>query len=263
MANNYLEFSEVLPRLTTEEVSWLQEQLEIVYIIDGKEYTEEELPKGKSTGTADATWTGCRAYRDMEDFDPDWGDGVGFLYSFSDPDKPDTEWGRYLWIYSEEHGNVDCVSHVVQKFLKKFRPDECWSLTYATTCSKPRVGEFGGGALFVTASDIKWQNAYDFVEQEKSREESREGRLTEGTRIVLNVSGGVVQDVFCSDPQADVVLVDWDTDGCDPDTPGLVEVAGSGIAYVTGWDAESLDTMEATDVGAALKAWKREPGAPR
>ncbi len=26
-------------------------------------------------------------------------------------------------------------------------------VTYATTCSKPRLGEFGGGAVFVTADD--------------------------------------------------------------------------------------------------------------
>ena len=47
------------------------------------------------------------------------------------------------------------------------------TLTYATTCSKPRVGEFGGGAVFVTAHEIKWQNAYDFVEQERTAFEAK------------------------------------------------------------------------------------------
>ena len=65
-------------------------------------------------------------------------------------------------------GNADNVAWLVQKFLKKFRPDQCWSLTYATTCSKPRVGEFGGGAVFVTADEIKWQNAYDFIEEQRT-----------------------------------------------------------------------------------------------
>jgi hypothetical protein len=55
----------------------------------------------------------------------------------------------------------------VQKFLTKFRPDQCWSLTYSTTCSKPRVSEFGGGAVFVTAETIQWQNAYDFIEDQR------------------------------------------------------------------------------------------------
>ena len=65
-------------------------------------------------------------------------------------------------------GNADNVAWLVQKFLKKFRPDQCWSLTYAATCSKPRVGEFGGGAMFVTANKIKWQNAYDFIEEQRT-----------------------------------------------------------------------------------------------
>jgi hypothetical protein len=57
---------------------------------------------------------------------------------------------------------------LVTKFLKEFRPDQCWSLTYATTCSKPRVGEFGGGAVFVTADAISWQNAYGFIEEQRA-----------------------------------------------------------------------------------------------
>ena len=40
MANNYLEFSEVLPLLTDPEIEWLQQQLEMVYVFDGKEYGE-------------------------------------------------------------------------------------------------------------------------------------------------------------------------------------------------------------------------------
>ena len=59
------------------------------------------------------------------------------------------------------------MAHLVQKFLKKFRPADCWPLTYSETCSKPRVGEFGGGALFVTATDVKWQSAFSFIEQER------------------------------------------------------------------------------------------------
>ena len=59
------------------------------------------------------------------------------------------------------------MAHLVQKFLKKFRPDQCWSLTYATTCSKPRLGEFGGGAVFVTADSICWNSSYDFVEEQR------------------------------------------------------------------------------------------------
>lgn len=250
MADSYLEFSEVVTHLTESEVSWLQNQLEIVNIRDGKEGADP----------ADATWAGCRAYRDMPDYDGEFGGDVGFDCSFSDEvdEKIDEKWGRYLWIRSEEHGYVDRVAHLVQKFLRKFRPADCWSLTYAATCSKPRVGEFGGGAFFVTASDIKWFGSWCFVDEEEGKfRNGADGKAgnAKSTRVVVNVSGGAVQDVYCSDPQADIVIVDWDTEGCDPNADNLVAVAG-GPAYVTNWDAQPLAAMKGTDVGLALSLSK-------
>ena len=167
MADHYLEFSEVLTHLTDEQTDWLQKQLETVHVIDGVEYTEAELP---DTGDDDGVWTGCRAYRDMEDYDADCGDEAGFNYSFSE--EVDDDWGNHLWVYSEEHGYVDRVAHLVQKFLRRFRPDACWALTYSGTCSKPRVGEFGGGAVFVTATNIEYFNAWQFVERQRNQHES-------------------------------------------------------------------------------------------
>jgi hypothetical protein len=165
MADHYLEFSESLTHLSDEQIDWLQNQLETVHVIDGAECTEDNLP---DTGDgSNGSWIGCRAYRDMEDYDADFGEDVGFDYAFAE--ESDEDRGRYLWIYSEENGCVDRVAHLVQKFLRAFRPDRCWSLTYAGTCSKPRVGEFGGGAVFVTATDIKYCNAWGFVEEQEKQ----------------------------------------------------------------------------------------------
>ena len=111
-------------------------------------------------------WTGVRFLRDNGDYDPDC-DALGFGYNFDD-DPDQGGWGRHLWVYAEEYGNPDNVAWLVQKFLKTFRPDQCWSLTWASTCSKPRIGEFGGGAIFVTADEIKWQNAYQFIDDERA-----------------------------------------------------------------------------------------------
>ena len=36
------------------------------------------------------------------------------------------------------------------------------------------------------------------------------------TKIVIEVSGGMVQAVYCDAPEVTVVLVDWDTDGGEP-----------------------------------------------
>jgi hypothetical protein len=138
MADNYLQFSERLDLATSKEVDWLRGQL------------EEEPETGRPQFLLDYP-------------DPEEADSCGFEYEFCE-DPGDL----HLWIYTEESGTVEHVAHLVQKFLKRFQPDQCWSLTYATTCSKPRAGEFGGGAVFVTADAIRWQDAYEFVEQERA-----------------------------------------------------------------------------------------------
>jgi hypothetical protein len=146
MADNYLQFSENLDSLTPEEAKWLTEQL-----------------------TEDPT-TGCpRFLLDYEDREDDDDTDCGFQHDFQG-DSHD----RHLWISAEERGDVERVAHLVQKFLRQFRPDQCWSLSYAATCSKLRLGEFGGGALFVTAEEIKCQNAYDFVEEQRKAFERRQ-----------------------------------------------------------------------------------------
>ena len=161
MADNYLEFSEVIPNLTKAEEAWLNDQLQTISIFGDQEYPEDAVPPELAGTKPD--WNGVRFLRDKTDFDPQY-DALGFECSFGD----DTDgWGRHLWLYTEDWGNVTNVVHLVQKFLKKFRPDECWSLTWASTCSKPRVGEFGGGAVFVTAKRTCWENAHDFIDRKR------------------------------------------------------------------------------------------------
>ena len=169
MADNYLEFSEIIPNLTELEEAWLKEQLEPICVFGDKEYAEDAVPT--ELADAEADWAGVRFLRDKGDYDPQC-DVLGFGYDFHD-DRDPGGWGRHLWVYAEESGWPDNVAWLVQKFLKKFRPGQCWSLSYATTCSKPRVGEFGGGAVFVTAESIKWQDARDFVGQEQAAFEAK------------------------------------------------------------------------------------------
>jgi hypothetical protein len=138
MADNYLQFSESLDALTPKEAKWLAGQL------------------------AEDPETGCPVFLlDYDDREPDDTD-CGFQHDFEGPRKH-----RSLWLSAEERGDVGRVAHLVRKFLKQFRPSQCWSLTYATTCSKLRLGEFGGGAVFVTAQDIRWNNAYDYIEEQR------------------------------------------------------------------------------------------------
>ena len=98
MANNYLQFSEVIPQLTTQEAGWLRGQLEVVCVFGEHEHAEDKLPPGLDCDEAD--WIGCRAYRDMLDYDPNYGWDLGFEYNFSQDDR-DQVWGRHLGLYAD------------------------------------------------------------------------------------------------------------------------------------------------------------------
>jgi len=163
VADNYLEFSEEITGLTEDEKQWWLDQLEPVYVLGDKEYTEANLPAECDTAKAD--WCGCRGYRDLPDCESNPYVQVGFVYEFiEDPAENDAESGRCLHIYCEDWGSLDGVAHLVRKFLKRFRPKECWSLTWSETCSKPRIGNFGGGWLFVTAEGVEWGDTFSQTE---------------------------------------------------------------------------------------------------
>ena len=50
-------------------------------------------------------------------------------------------------------------------------------------------------------------------------------------KVVLSISGGVLQDVFSSDPAISVVLTDWDTEGSDPSEEGVVEIPDGRVVH--------------------------------
>ena len=139
MANNYVEFSETLTIESEEERKWVLDILDRCekYMVCGEVEGEppKDLPK--------------EAISMMQD----WG-CIGFRWEAEDD---------YIWFYSEESGDTAVLEHIVQAFLKKFHPRRCWYVEGAYRCSKPRIGEFGGYAVFVTANDIKWVNTCVWV----------------------------------------------------------------------------------------------------
>lgn len=72
---------------------------------------------------------------------------------------------KIVWFHSDECGNIEAVAMVVQAFLVKFRPDDYFSLTWACWCSKPRLGEFGGGTIFITAKNDEFHNAHCWLQE--------------------------------------------------------------------------------------------------
>lgn len=67
------------------------------------------------------------------------------------------------------------------------------------------------------------------------------------TKIVVTLIGGVLESVFCSDSDAQCVLIDWDAREAD----GAIEVDGS-YAFVSDVSVADLNDIRGTDCYEAL-----------
>ena len=167
MANHYLLFSEALPLKTKAQEDWVYDQLKFIAVVDGKEMLSSDYDL--LVDPKKPTYDGIKFLRDYPP--EDVSDEVGFECTVESISGK-----RQAWLHTDESGDVGKVVHFVRKFLKKFNPTGCWTLTYAATCSKPRLGEFGGGGVFVTANSVKWTNAYDFIEKCKKAFETKKSK---------------------------------------------------------------------------------------
>ncbi len=129
MANNYLQFSETIDKLTENEKKWWEAKLaELEGFNDMDDTTEEQ-------------------------------EYLGYLVSQLRIED------NSVWVVGEESGDIELIADVVQEFLKAHRPDGYWNATWACTCSKMRIGEFGGGGVFVTAENQQWFNPHTQIEE--------------------------------------------------------------------------------------------------
>ena len=71
--------------------------------------------------------------------------------------------GINVHISADENGNPDAVVDILKSALVKFDLDKAIAFSWADTCSKARLDEFGGGAVAFTRDRIKWMNTYDWM----------------------------------------------------------------------------------------------------
>ena len=160
MANDYLEFSQVVANLSEPEAGWLRQELAWIDVYGDQEFT---VGSGNDDGNLGAPdWSGYRFLRDYHAADSDC-EEVGFCFELDE----DEAYGRHLWLYGEEYADLEKLGHLIQNFLRRFRPHDCWALSYACTCSKPRVDAFGGGAVFITARRVTFDNSWDLIERNR------------------------------------------------------------------------------------------------
>jgi len=142
MANNYQLFSTGIKNITPGEAAWIETFL-------------GEEPNTENPKLFEA-WCDARGVSDEDDA----------------ASYPDFEWSvskkdAFLWMYSEEWGNLVHLAVFVQTFLQTFRPNDTFGMTYCEYCSKPRIDEFGGGWVAISAQKIQWGDTYSAVAQDE------------------------------------------------------------------------------------------------
>ena len=137
MANSYTHFSEELELKNEEEVKWMKERF-------AERRRSFEGAHGAVTLLEGEEAEALSCCESMADFEIDFS-------------------GNLVTFFAEESGNLDDVASLVQEYLQKFDLARCWAIAEAHGCSKPRAGEFGGAACFVTADGIRWMSTSGWV----------------------------------------------------------------------------------------------------
>lgn len=157
MANLYNQWSEYFRLDSKEEADWLKSvlQLNINDYPEVADLPDDDYDDYKATQKILAEKFGINVTLDEAEYFP------GFAAKFEDDHS-----GVYLW---SEYGHLENAANIFQAFLKKFSPDRYFKIEWASTCSKFRPGEFGGGAVFVTADNVEWNSTDSWISECKDK----------------------------------------------------------------------------------------------
>ena len=157
MANNYTETSFIVTMRDTKEQQGVLDMLSDL---------EQLACSDPESGPFEFTWP-SQAVKDLA-FDMDVGDyGVGF--------ECDADGDNGLWIHGTESVNVEQVAVFFSWVLRHFNLSGNISFMWADYCSKPRLGEQGGGACFITAEETKWMSTYQWVREQELQRKKENG----------------------------------------------------------------------------------------
>lgn len=164
MANNYLEFSEAISDLTLEEKEWIEGIPKMEIFEDEIDYGDREF----ENQMAREKFLHAAFVETLKAHDID-GDGIlaeGAIDLFPNFNcQIDSQGDWWLSTHQYEYGDVAHVAYIVQAFIKKFRPDMVFTMTWAEYCSKPRLGEFGGGWSVVNKNEMLFGGVWSEAEE--------------------------------------------------------------------------------------------------
>ena len=71
-----------------------------------------------------------------------------------------------LWI-SDDGGcvSLEVIADIISATMKQYDDLPLVAIEWANTCSRPRVGEFGGGAVLIHNREQFWMNTGDWLSQ--------------------------------------------------------------------------------------------------
>lgn len=72
-----------------------------------------------------------------------------------------------VWFHGDESINVEHVAMIARELVECLELNEPFFCSWAYTCSKPRIDEFGGGAFVIKRGyETYWCDARNHVEQQ-------------------------------------------------------------------------------------------------
>ena len=76
-----------------------------------------------------------------------------------------------IWVYENEGGgDLDALFDIVAEFQKLFSIETPWHISWANTCSKPRLEAFGGGAVFIHKGELAYMSTDSWIAQKYKKE---------------------------------------------------------------------------------------------
>lgn len=156
MANNYVQFCEELSLKSAEERAWFEhatrEVGDEIYGLDSDAEDGAEKERSPEEEEADVAQQQERYAKILKEEPWREDDDYELCCNFSISMPLD---GSSALFDCDESGDPEAVATLIHAFFKKFRPDGYFKIGWATTCSKSRPGEFGGGTYVVTAQEVR------------------------------------------------------------------------------------------------------------
>ena len=156
MANSYLEFSEAIGDITEEEKKWIEGIPDRGDYEDNEKYEDEDAWMKAYAEALTAYGISGQEMLDEGNID--------MFPNFTCVIDTAGDW--WLSTHDYEWGYPHHAAMVVQGFIKKFRPDFVFKLTWCEYCDKPRIGEFGGGWLVVDKDRVVFGNVWQAADDE-------------------------------------------------------------------------------------------------